>query len=33
MGLKADGTVIAVGLNEDNQCNVSGWRNIKLPNE
>jgi len=28
VGLKADGTVVAVGLNDDGQCNVSGWRDI-----
>ena len=28
VGLKADGTVMAVGDNEDGQCNVSGWRDI-----
>ena len=28
VGLKADGTVVAVGSNDKGQCNVSGWRNI-----
>jgi len=28
VGLKSDGTVVAVGFNEDGQCNVGGWRNI-----
>ena len=28
VGLKADGTVVAVGNNNDGQCNVSGWRDI-----
>lgn len=28
VGLKADGTVVAVGLNESGQCNVSEWTNI-----
>lgn len=28
VGLKSDGTVIAVGKNEADQCNVSGWRDI-----
>jgi hypothetical protein len=28
VGLKADGTVVAVGKNENGQCNVSGWRDI-----
>ena len=32
VGLKADGTVVAVGDNEYGQCDVSGWQNIKLPN-
>ena len=26
VGLKADGTVVAVGDNKDGQCNFSGWR-------
>ena len=28
VGLKVDGTMVAVGYNEDGQCNVSGWRDI-----
>ena len=28
VGLKADGTVVAVGYNEDGQCNVSDWHDI-----
>lgn len=28
IGLKSDGTVVAVGWNEYGQCNVSGWRDI-----
>ena len=28
VGLKADGTVVAVGDNEDGQCDVSGWTDI-----
>ena len=28
VGLKKDGTVVAVGNNSDGQCNVSGWSNI-----
>lgn len=28
VGLKSDGTVVAVGDNEDGQCNVSGWTDI-----
>ena len=31
VGLKADGTVVAVGSTEKEQCNVSGWTGIKLP--
>jgi hypothetical protein len=27
-GLKSDGTVVAVGWNEDEQCDVGGWDNI-----
>ena len=28
VGLRADGTVVAAGENEDGQCNVSEWKNI-----
>jgi len=28
VGLKADGTVVAVGQNSEGQCNVTGWTNI-----
>ena len=28
VGLKADGTVVAVGNNNDNRCNVGGWKDI-----
>lgn len=28
VGLKSDGTVVAVGRNNDGQCNVSEWHNI-----
>ena len=31
VGLKADGTVVAVGENDYGRCDVSGWTNIKLP--
>lgn len=31
VGLKADGTVVAVGKNGDGRCDVSDWTNIKLP--
>ena len=27
--LKSDGTVVATGYNENGQCDVSGWKNIK----
>ena len=30
-GLKTDGTVVAVGNNQYGQCDVSGWRDIRLP--
>ena len=32
VGLKVDGTVVAVGRNDDGQCDVGAWNNIKLPN-
>ncbi|PEZ53079.1 chromosome condensation regulator, partial [Bacillus anthracis] len=28
IGLKLDGTVMAVGRNKEGECNVSSWRNI-----
>ena len=28
VGLRADGTVVAVGSNEDGECDISGWRDI-----
>ena len=31
VGLKSDGTVVAMGDNEYGQCDVSGWRGIQLP--
>ncbi|WP_242295075.1 RCC1 domain-containing protein, partial [Bacillus cereus group sp. BfR-BA-01381] len=31
VGLKSDGTVVAVGENTYGQCDVSSWRNILLP--
>ena len=31
VGLKSDGTVIVVGDNSADQCDVSNWSNIKLP--
>ena len=31
VGLKADGTVVAVGVNSYGQCYVSEWTNIALP--
>ena len=29
VGLKSDGTVVAVGENDDGQCDVKSWNNIK----
>jgi alpha-tubulin suppressor-like RCC1 family protein len=31
IGLKLDGTVVAVGDNEYGQCDVGGWCGIQLP--
>ena len=31
VGLKSDGTVVAVGNNEFGQCDVGSWRDIRLP--
>ena len=31
VGLKADGTVVAVGYNKYGQCDVGGWKDIKIP--
>lgn len=31
VGLKSDGTVVAVGQATEEQCDVSDWNNIKLP--
>ena len=31
VGLKADGSVVAVGDNEYGQCGVSGWSDMRLP--
>lgn len=31
MGLKVDGTVVAVGSNRGAQCDVDEWIGIKLP--
>ena len=31
VGLKSDGTVVAVGDNKYGQCNVGGWHGIQLP--
>jgi hypothetical protein len=28
VGLKSDGSVVAVGMNDDGQCNVAGWTDI-----
>ena len=32
VGLKEDGTVVAIGRNDSGQCDVSAWKDIKLPN-
>ena len=31
VGLRSDGTVVAVGNNDDGQCDVSDWTDIALP--
>ncbi len=31
IGLKSDGTVVAVGGNEYGQCDISGWRASNCP--
>ncbi len=31
VGLKSDGTVLAVGDNKYGQCDISGWRGIQMP--
>ena len=31
LGLKADGTIAAVGWNNHGQCDVGSWTDIKLP--
>lgn len=31
VGLKSDGTVVAMGDNDYGQCDVNGWTDIKLP--
>ena len=28
VGLRVDGTVVAVGMNDEGQCDISGWENI-----
>ena len=33
VGLRSDGTVVATGRNDDSQCEVSDWNNIRLPQE
>ncbi len=30
VGVKSDGTVVAVGIKDDGQCNVSGWSDIRV---
>ena len=31
IGLRSDGTVVATGENDDGQCNVSTWKDIRIP--
>lgn len=31
VGLRSDGTVVAVGSSENNRSDVTGWRDIRLP--
>ena len=31
VGLKSDGTVVAVGYNVNGQCDVTGWKDIRMP--
>ena len=31
VGLKADGTLVAVGRNENGQCDVQEWSSMLLP--
>ena len=31
VGLRSDGTVVAVGYYDDGQCDVNGWTDIKIP--
>ena len=31
VGLMPDGTLVAVGYNDDGRCNVSGWTNVMIP--
>ena len=33
VGLKSDGTVVAVGYDRDGQCNTESWRNIRPVNK
>ena len=33
VGLRSDGTVVAVGYNRYGQCDVSDWKNIRLPEQ
>ena len=28
VGLESDGSVIAIGINQQNECDVSNWKNI-----
>lgn len=31
IGLRSDGTVVATGRDNANQCDVNNWKNIRLP--
>ena len=31
VGLKSDGTLVAVGLSSEGRCDVGSWTNIKMP--
>ena len=31
LGIKSDGTVLAAGPNDLGNCNVSYWKNIRIP--
>ncbi len=33
VGLRSDGTVVATGANGNGRCNISDWKNIRLPEQ